>query len=211
MALHAYSVTDATNHDERTAVLYRLGVVAGGIGAATTWLIGFVSQWGIATTVGAPSTLVIYLLLVRVFETTIWNTRIGRWCGVATPDLNGTWQGSVSFRTKSGRQLNNNTGVLTIDQTWRVIGVGFKTDKTLSNTESASIVIEANEATLVYQYSSEKRRPEVDDFEDHKGTAILRISRVNGTYDATSGIEVKYYTNHGETGTLRLQRVEKNI
>lgn len=203
MALHAYSITDSTNTDEQLRIAYRLAVIAGVIGALATWLIGIASKWGLPTALGAPSTLVIYLLIVQWFDKSLWRTVVGSWFGVTTPNLNGTWRGTVNFRTQDGRQLKNDSGEMTIQQNWRTIGIRFQTDKTLSHTDSASIIIQANQAKVIYQYKTEKRRPDQDDFPDHSGTGILRIDRHDGNYDKNN-IEGTYYTDHRETGTIKL-------
>ena len=202
VSLHSYSVTDLNNTDERYSVLFRLSAISGVLGTIITILIGYLSEWGIETTIGAPSTVVLYLGLVKIFERHIWNKKVGTLIGSSTPDLNGTWEGSVWLKTVNGQEKHS-LGQLTIEQNWRTMGIGFKTGLSNSHTNMASIIIRANEVLLTYQYYSEKRRPDKDIFLDHKGTGSLIFNKSNGKVDK-SKIDIQFYTNTKTVGRIEL-------
>lgn len=205
MSLHSYSITDLNNTDERYNVLFRLSLIAGLIGTGITLLIGLLTEWGIETTFGAPSTVVIYLSLVRLFERYLWKSKAGVWIGSSTPDLNGTWVGTASIKIVTDEEKTSE-GILTIEQNWRTIGIGFKTKLSVSHTNLASMIIRANEVVLSYQYYSEKRRPDVDIFMDHKGTASLLFSK-NGNLINKNKIDAQFYTNTKTVGRIELIKV----
>ena len=102
-------------------------------------------------------------------------------------------------------QIAGNTGVMTIRQTWSTIGVAFETNKTISYSVGAFLTQGPSHLVLTIEYQADVREPQKDDdqVQAHKGTSTFRIP-MNGREHDLSKIEVPYYTDHRETGIIRL-------
>lgn len=207
MSLHTYSVNDLLNATERTHVLYKLAAVSslvvGSISAFLAWLT---QQWGISIGLTAPATIVVYLFAVRRVELDLWaQPTARRLLGISLPNVNGRWNGTVETRTRDGKTIDGNTGEMCIVQTWSTIGVEFETKRTRSHSTGAFLTQGASCLLLTIEYQVDVRAPHKDEegVHAHKGTAEFRIPVKNKGCDL-SEIEVSYYTDHRETGVIRL-------
>lgn len=210
MALHQYSLDDSLHGSERLHVAYKLALVSSiFVGAISAVIAMFMQYWGTVAAVAAPSTLVVYLSLARLVELYLWRHPIGRHLlGITLPDINGTWSGSVETRRRDGEQIDGNTGTMTIKQTWSTIGAEFETDRTCSHSLGAFMTQDAAHLILTIEYRADVREPHKDDpnVQAHRGTCRYRIRMANGVCDLNQ-IEVPYYTDHRETGVLKLTKV----
>ncbi|MBX9794876.1 MAG: hypothetical protein K2Y02_11310 [Burkholderiaceae bacterium] len=209
MPLHSYSVNDALNSAERTQVYYKVAAAAsvavGGCAALLAWLT---RQWGVTTALAAPATVVVYLFLVRLIELHLWKWKSVRFLlGITLPDINGRWNGKVETRTRDGKHIAGNTGVMCIAQTWSTIGVEFETNRTSSYSTGAFLTQGAGHLLLTIEYQVELVSPhkDDDDVQSHKGTSKARIP-LRGKECDLREFDVSYYTDHRETGTIHLTR-----
>ena len=195
MALHPYSVNDANNVDERTQAPYRIALLTSFVGAGITFILGRLSQWGIVTIVSAPSTLAIYLLLLKLVEKRLWRQSFVRLLlGISTPNLNGECGGAlVAKRAEDGTFFGNTTARMRIQQSWRTISIVFETDRTKSQSDTASIIIGAGEVKVYYHYDARKKRA-FDKFEDEFGSAELSI-KVEDDRILPETAESDFFTN----------------
>lgn len=202
MALHPYSVNDLNNIDERTQVPYRLAFVTSIIGVGLAYALGKVSQWGGLTIVSAPSTLAIYLFLLKLIEKRLWRNRIARVLfGISTPDLNGKWNGVVLGKKPDGRYFGNVTVKMIIQQNWRTMSLNFETDRTKSESDTAAIISGAGEFKVLYHFDARKKRA-FDDFQDQFGSGELRVKTENDQIVPES-LESTFFSNIGERGQVR--------
>lgn len=205
--IHTYSVNDVLNTSERVQVLYKLaaasGAAVGLIGAFLAWLT---ENWAASAAITAPATMAVYLFSVRLVEIHLWKRPLARrLLGISLPNVNGRWNGTVETRRRDGKQIAGNTGVMTVSQTWTTIGVAFETDRTRSYSTGAFLTQGPAHLVLTIEYQADVRKPHEDDdhVQAHKGTAKFQIPMKDRECDL-SNIEVPYYTDHRETGILRL-------
>ena len=215
MKQHPYYVDDLRSSFEQKEVYFRIviisSILAGIIACVSSYFavrfnstIAFVNQnIPFATAlIGIPSTIAIYQLLLKSVEKYLWKKRIGSLIGINIPNLEGCWVGEVCLRNRDGEEVRNNSGSLTISQSWSNILISFDTNKSLSFSTCAFIEISAGLVILRYEYEVEKNRGEVEDFQSHCGFAEIYI------YDtpSTKTDRLVYYTNHRETGTINITR-----
>ncbi len=204
--MHPYSVSDANNADQRVGVYYRIVAVSAVVGLAISALLVWLANWGVAIGSSAPSTIVIYGVLVSMLERKLWRLDLVRCIlGIETPDLNGSWPGVVHGTNEDGTPFENKTGLLTVEQTWRKIAIRFQTDLSESQSEAVMIVVRGRSVDVFHQYKSRRRRPARDDFRDHDGAGVLCVD-----FDCPDYREIEYYTNDREVGTIELSRSLNN-
>lgn len=213
MALHQYSLDDSLNASERLYVTYKLAAVSsilvGAISFLLAWLTSF---WGAMAAFAAPSTVAVYLFFARLTELHLWHRPIARsLLGITLPNVNGIWDGHVETRLRDGQQMAGYSGVMTIKQTWSTIGVEFETDRTCSHSIGAFMTKGAAHLVLTIEYRADVRELHNDDdnVQAHSGTCRYRIRMTDKGCDL-SEIEVPYYTDHRETGVIRLTKQLKS-
>lgn len=207
MALHPYSLDDSLNASERLQVAYKLAATASILVGATSAAITTITEhYGVVTALAAPSTVVIYLFFVRLVELYLWKQPTARFLlGITLPNINGIWSGRVETRRRDGEHVDKNIGKMTIKQSWSAIGVEFETDRTCSHSIGAFMALDAAHLILTIEYRADVRELHKDDpnVQAHRGTSRYRIGIANDVCDL-SEIEVPYYTDHRETGIIRL-------
>ncbi|GLK61739.1 MULTISPECIES: Cap15 family cyclic dinucleotide receptor domain-containing protein [Azotobacter] len=210
MALHPYSLDDSLNASERLHVAYKLATGASILVGAISALLATLTQyWPAIAALAAPSTIIVYLSLVRAVESYLWNWKPARrLLGITLPDVNGTWTGQVATRRRDGVQIAGNTGRMTIKQTWSTIGVEFETDRTCSHSIGAFFSLDAAHLILTIEYRADVRKLHKEDpnVRAHRGTCRYRIRVKDGICDLDD-IEVPYYTDHRETGVITLRKI----
>lgn len=200
--MHSYSITDITNANERSDVTFKLVAISSVLSAIISFLLSaFSKNYFILSAVTAPSTFVIYLFIFKIFNQHLWKTKIGSLFGVTTPNLNGLYTGSIEFKSYNGNNYTNNTVELEIKQTWTHIGVNFQTNKTSSNSSSASIEVDGNNYNLRYLYHAKSSQPQNEEFPEYQGTTTVTFN------PRKSEVKLTNYTNHNEkgSGVLKLQ------
>ena len=211
MSLHTYSVNDLLNSSERTQVLYKLAagatVIAGTISSIFAWITEY---WGASIVLSAPATVVIYLFLVRRVELDLWkNKQVRVILGISLPNINGRWKGSAQRRNRNGEPIqDSNEGKMYIFQTWSTLGVEFETEFTSSQSTGGFLTQGGYHLILTIEYHAERRDPYKDnvDVQAHRGMCKFKIPmKEDGEFDL-SKIEVPYYTDHRESGMIKLEQ-----
>ena len=211
MSLHTYSVNDLLNATERTQVLYKLAagasVIVGTIASIFAWITEY---WGASIALSAPAAVVIYLFLVRRVELDLWkNDQARLLLGISLPNINGRWKGTAQRRNRNGNPLqDSNEGEMYIFQTWSTLGVEFETEFTISHSTGGFLTQGGHYLILTIEYQADLRDPYKDNAEvqAHKGISKFKIPmKEDGEFDL-SRIEVPYYTDHRESGMIKLER-----
>lgn len=208
MAFHRYVVFDTRNNEEALTVFYRLSFVSSVLATLATstahYLAGLYPYLAIGLT--PPATYVIYRVLAALTTDHLWKIWVGRWLGVHTMNIEGSWRAAVNKKNSDG-STSADTGTLSIEQTWRMISITLTTDVTQSNSLSASMIREGKQLRVEYQYYAKKKSPEGTRFEDHVGSATLSIPVQKGEANLEQP-HVSYFTNHGQVGSMTLQHVK---
>ncbi|OAI00635.1 hypothetical protein A1353_19555 [Methylomonas methanica] len=209
MPLHQYSLDDSLNASERLQVSYKLAAISsfsvGAISYAIAWISG---HWGAVVALSAPSTIVVYLFSARLTELYLWRLPISRFLlGITIPNVNGVWNGKVETRRRDGQQVGGNAGVMAIKQTWSTLGVAFETDRTYSHSIGGFMTREAAHLILTIEYIANVKELHKDDLnvQAHKGTCWYRIRMTDDGCNLNE-IDVPYYTDHRETGVIKLTK-----
>lgn len=196
--MHPY----CTDSNERTKVLLKIGIIS----AVLAYLIGHMNMWvEWVSTIQAPSALGIAVLLFKITDQWLWRWRLLQKVGLfSTPDLNGLWKGTLrtSF-TKFGEDSEIEVS-LRIRQNWTKISITLETDRSISNSISANLIINQPERgvpLLTYEYLNRPRSDAPRSMQTHWGTAWLTL-KDSGT------LEGEYYTGRDRRthGTLILKK-----
>lgn len=208
MAFHRYVVFDSRNNEEALTVFYRLSFVASLLATAAASAAHYLAGVypALAIVLAPPATYVIYRVLAGLTTDDLWKTSVGRWLGVHTKNIEGSWQAEISKKSADG-SASADKGTLSIEQTWRMISITLTTDMTDSNSTSVSMILEGNRLRIEYQYYATKKSPEGTRFEDHVGSATLTILMEAGK-PSLGQPHLKYFTNHGEAGSMNLQQIK---
>ncbi|MCS3469024.1 hypothetical protein M2401_002762 [Pseudomonas sp. JUb42] len=212
MSLHTYSVNDLLNSTERTQALYKLAagasVIVGTIASIFAWITTY---WGASIALTAPAAVVVYLFMVRRVELDLWKNNLVRIVlGISLPNINGRWKATVQRRNRNGQDLqDSNDGEMYIFQTWSTLGVQFETEFTSSHSTGGFLTQGGHHLVLTIEYQADLRDPYRDnvDIQAHKGVSKFKIPmKDDGEFDLLK-IEVPYYTDHRETGMIKLERI----
>ncbi|AQZ34559.1 hypothetical protein BHQ29_15580 [Pseudomonas sp. LPH1] len=210
MALHPYSLDDSLNASERLQVAYKLAATASVVVGAISAGLALSTQYNVAiAALAAPSTVVVYVFLLNLVERYLWKWSSTRLLlGITLPNINGSWHGQIETRRRDGEQIAGNSGRMTIKQTWSTIGVEFVTDLTFSHSIGAFMSMDAAHLTLTIEYRADVREIHKDNpnVQAHRGTSRYRIKTTESGCDL-SEIEVPYYTDHRETGVIKLKKL----
>ena len=141
--------------------------------------------------IDTPSVLGFYGLFYKLFDKYLWRIPLLRKFGLLKiPNLNGAWKGYVT--SSFDEHSTKHEATLEINQTWRKLGIQFKTGSSVSNSLSASILTEKlNEVVLSYEYLNEPRSNAKYTMHMHRGTAWLILKNDGKT------LEGEYYTGRG--------------
>jgi len=177
--MHTYSI----DTEERKNILLFLAVVSIIFSWSFYKILGnyqvFLPWW-----IESPSILFFYGLFFAIFDKWFWQY-LKKIKFVKTPNLNGEWNGNLKS------SFNNHSvevkATLKIFQTWTRIKILLTTDQSLSQSETASIVIDTPEGNyLSYQYINEPKSNSVKTMSIHRGTVRLIFDEekntLNGEY-----------------------------
>ncbi len=129
--------------------------------------------------VESPSVLSFYGLLFIIFDRWAWRF-LRKLSVIRTPDLNGEWKGYL--KSSFDDHAAQITTTLKIFQTWTKIKILLKTELSLSQSETASIVTTAPEGKyLSYQYINEPVPNAVETMSMHRGTARALFNEKDNT------------------------------
>jgi len=177
--MHTYSI----DTEERKNILLFLVVVSIIFSWSFYKILGNY-QISLPWWVESPSVLFFYGLFFMIFDKWLWQY-LKKIKFVKTPNLNGEWSGNLksSFDSHSTEVK----ATLKIFQTWTRIKILLTTDQSSSQSETASIVIDAPEGNyLSYQYINEPKSNAVNTMSIHRGTVRLifgeKENTLNGEY-----------------------------
>jgi hypothetical protein len=172
--------------------------IAWGIHAALN-LYGFTIPWWS----DAPTPIVLYFVLRRWFDQSLWRFRFLRRIGVVMiPDLNGKWVGSLMSPSANREPLACEAR---IKQTWTQIGIVLETEYSRSGNLIAGILVDGvYDAELTYEYVNEPKPSAVRTMQKHKGSASLRLM----AEQSHMLLQGDYFTGRGRetSGELTLRR-----
>lgn len=177
--MHSYSI----DTNERKNIFLILAIVSIVFSLGFYTIIGHY-QISLPWWVESPSVLFFYGLFFAIFDKWLW-----QYCKklkfVKIPDLSGEWIGNLksSFDDHS-KEIK---ATLKIFQTWTRIKILLTTNQSSSQSETASIVINAPEGNcLSYQYINEPKSNAVNTMSIHRGTVRLIFDEkkniLNGEY-----------------------------
>jgi hypothetical protein len=149
----------------------------------------------------APSVTLIFGLLYSLFDRSVWRWRVLHRTGlICTPNLGGTWLGSVTSSVDGGVECHEAT--LVVEQHWTRISVSMKTAKSKSSSVVAAMIGEtASRTTLCYEYRNEPVPCAEKEMHAHRGSAQLTIGRDSRV------LEGEYYTGRDRQthGSMRFE------
>lgn len=193
--MHPYSI----DTEERKNVLLFLAILSIVLAFGFQRILGYyniVLLWWIET----PSVLFFYGALFIAFDKWFW--KIAKKIGfVKTPYLNGKWVGYL--KSSFDEHSSETEATLQIFQTWTKVKILLSTNKSISFSESASVVVNTPEGTyLSYQYINEPKPNAVKTMSIHRGTARLLFKEKENT------LVGEYYSGRDRQnfGTIEFER-----
>jgi hypothetical protein len=164
--MHPYSI----DTEERKNILFFLAIVCIFLAWSFFEILNNY-QIDLPWWIESPSILFFYGLLFFVFDK--WSWKFFRKIGfVKTPNLNGEWKGHL--KSSFDEHSSEIKATLKIFQTWTRIKILLTTEQSSSQSEIASIVIDAPEGKyLNYQYINEPKPNAVKTMSIHRGTTRL--------------------------------------
>ena len=141
------------------------------------------------------------LLLWFVFSKWGWKWKVFHPWLVSTPDLSGTWEGTLHYKWK-GQEGDRATSVKIL-QTFNHITVILATCESNSRSVSASFDIDEKRGIydLYYTYVNEPKMTIQDRSAIHYGTTHLRFD-----LDNLNVLKGEYWTSRDTKGTMELHR-----
>lgn len=177
--MHPYSIDTG----ERKNILLFLAIISIVFSWSFYKILGYY-QLSLPWWVESPSVLFFYGLFFVIFDKWLWQY-LKKIKFVKTPNLNGEWTGNLksSFDNHSAEVKAR----LKIFQTWTRIKILLTTNQSSSQSETASIVIDAPEGNyLSYQYINEPKSSTINTMSIHRGTVRLifdeKKNTLNGEY-----------------------------
>lgn len=164
--MHSYSI----DTEERRNILLFLAIIS----VVLSWIFfkilnnfRIILPWWVES----PSILSFYGLLFVIFDKWAW--RFFRKIGLTkTPNLSGEWKGYL--KSSFDDHAVEIAATLKIFQSWTKIKILLITELSLSQSETASIIIDAPEGKyLIYQYINEPVSNATKTMSIHRGTAKL--------------------------------------
>ncbi|VVN72645.1 hypothetical protein PS718_00519 [Pseudomonas fluorescens] len=212
--IHTYSVNDFPRSNERIKALYKLAAGAAflvGSAGATIALIN--ESLGAPIALSAPTAIAIYFFLVKWVERDLWNNKLARSVlGITVPRVKGKYKGKVTSRHHNGKKIEENyEGDMFIFQTWSTLSIEFVTENTTSCSTGAFMTLSGSFFTLTLEYRVDPRNFKVqkNDAKRHTGISTMRFAMLDGEWDQSSVVEATYYTDHQQTGEIKLKLVKK--
>jgi hypothetical protein len=217
--LHTYS----TDNDTRLKVIAGLGALSYLlIRVAQAFLSGLTASLPLGVSVSAPSFALTWGVIYTIFNNWLWKWNVLRYLKVVqVPNLAGTWDGyletsyqgdipdeHISDDDDPNSNYTRLNAEIEIEQKWRKIDVHLKTDRSSSDSNAGTILInESQWPSLNYQYDNEPAPDTPSSMAMHHGTADLELNRENGD-DVLEGV---YYTGPGREnhGKMRFARREE--
>lgn len=156
---------------------------------------GFADYFGVLTT-----SITITAFIVTAFVSFAWRWRIFRGWFVPYPNLNGDWEGSITFDYE-GKERTRKIK-MQIKQTFTCIIVDLVTNESKSKNFCGSFNIDKNREIkqLIYSYLNEPDVKYRDRSPLHYGTTKLDILPDNKT------MEGEYWTDRGTKGSIKLKK-----
>jgi hypothetical protein len=195
--MHPYSI----DTEERKNVMLSLAVVSIILAWGFYKIINYY-QISLPWCVESPSILFIYGVLFFMFDKWVWKLleKIGF---LKTPNLNGEWRGYLksSFDEHSAEIK----ATIEIYQTWTRIRVLLATERSSSQSESASLTINVPEGNyLCYQYINEPKPNAAKTMSMHRGTTRLLFNEKENT------LVGEYYSGRDRqnTGSLYFKKYQ---
>jgi hypothetical protein len=196
--MHSYSI----DTEERKKILLFLAIISIVFSWSFYKILGYYQlslPWWIET----PSVLFFYGLLFVIFDKWLWQY-LKKVNFVKTPNLIGEWSGTL--KSSFDNHLSEVKATLKIFQTWTRIKILLTTDQSSSHSESASIVIDAQEGKyLSYQYINDPKSNAVETMSIHRGTVRLVFDEKKNT------LEGEYYSGRGRQNFGSLYFVRNNV
>jgi len=134
--------------------------------------------------VESPSVLFFYGLIFIIFDKWCWKffKKIGI---IKTPNLYGEWEGYL--KSSFNKHSSEIKATLKIIQTWTKIKISLTTEQSISQSKTASFLINNHEEKyLYYQYINEPRQYANKKMHIHYGTTKLYLDKkesiLNGEY-----------------------------
>ena len=206
MTYHRYTVTNLEQTKESVTVYWRIGLAASFLAAAAGYAIHTVHTFAPELNLaGIPiSTALIYIALAEWTSTSLWQKPWSRaLLGIKTPKISGQWHAVVS---KSKReQTSTEHGRFVIEQKWRTMSVGMRTENGTSESTSAALILGGGHVRLEYQYYVRRMNRPANDAVPHQGAAFMDIP-IDDCGKATN-LTLSYFTESGEIGVIKLTRI----
>lgn len=166
-------------------------------------------EWKLPSVLESPSPLFIFGVLVLVFERWLWRIPGLRSLGIVkTPDLNGTWTGTL--RSSHDELATEYPVTIAIDQEWLRMRVVFRTETSASHSTMAGVFVDDPLGTvLAYEYLNEPAPDTTDTMTIHRGTARLVLHEGEGQVS----LEGRYYTSEPRMmyGTIHVVRTSREV
>ncbi|TWC30368.1 hypothetical protein FBY03_12456 [Pseudomonas sp. SJZ079] len=213
MSNHRYTVTNLNKPSESVTVYWRLGLAASLLGTAVA-LLGKRAIEVIATLpvefsplaglfVVPVSTALVYIWLADWTSSHLWRWGWSRFLlGIVTPRIYGTWTATVKKATGTVRA--EDAGTLVVDQSWRTMSITLRTDRITSQSSSAALVVNGGVLRLEYQYIAHAIHDPDNQLVTHNGAAFVDLPALH--CNLATNLKLSYFTEHGEVGTIRLDR-----
>lgn len=171
---------------------------------AAALALGIPLEEDLGRALGVAATVTV--LLLGLFDWKLW--RYLPASITQRPDLNGTWQATLTYETTPGAQVEKPC-YLVIKQTYTRISINLLSDEGCSYSTSAGIVQQGIQQVLSYTYRNEPSTLVQQHSPTHRGAAALSISttpklKLSGDYwterltkggVATSGHNGEIYTD----------------
>jgi len=211
--IHTYSVNDFQRSNERTKVLYILATGAGIFVGIAGMLIALINKdLGAPIALSAPTAIAIYFFLVKWVERDLWKNKLARsLLGITVPKVKGRYEGKVTSRYHYGKKIEENyEGEMFISQTWSTLSIEFVTENTTSRSTGAFMTLSGHFLTLTLEYRVVPRHLKggKKDAKPHTGVSTMQFKMVDGEWVRSSVVEATYYTDHQQTGEIKLKLVE---
>ncbi len=185
--MHDYAIF---GHD-RANIGRWLGLIAilaaGGLAQLTSQLSS-ITGWE-AFTKGSVSVGVLYFLLHWLFNKYGWKISL-----VDIPDLNGKWHVDGRTLDEAGNSIHDWSAKLHIEQNWKQISIHIKTDKSQSDSYTATL-LKRNAVrggwVMSYSYKNEPNLDQIHELNSHKGFCEIEFEKdllsAEGTYFNSGG------------------------
>jgi hypothetical protein len=178
----------------------------------------------LALFLGGFTTLVLYGVLINVFDSYLWRMKVGSWMfsliGLsAPPDLNGEYRGTLAFNSATDREAGFRTDFfMRISQTWEQISLLVQREAeagglVLVHSDMASIRVGmlSGVNTLRFVYTFEENLPRREGVgsmaQQFSGAAAFEFRRDGDAWQVTG----HFFDDIGRSGQFSLRQVLAGI